>query len=190
MTERQSPVDIPPAAPIRRDGLQLRLGPIPLVVGENEHAVQVDNTGDAGAIVDGAHFELVQLHMHCPSEHTFGGVTAAMELHLVHQSRDGVLAVVGVMFIEGEENPALGSILDAVAGREHADSIDLDALVPHDRAHIAYDGSLTTPPYSEGVLWRVLVHPSTLSATQLDVLRAAHDGNARRVQPMGQRTFE
>jgi carbonic anhydrase len=190
MTDRQSPVDIPPTAPIHRDGLQLRLGPIPLVLGQNPSAIQVDNTGEAGAIVDGQRYELLQLHLHCPSEHTFGGVHAAMSLHLVHQSADGTLAVAGVMFIEGAENPALGSILDAVAGREHPAGIDLDALVPRDRAHIRYVGSLTSPPYSEGVLWRVLVRPSTLSTAQLEALRAAHESNARPVQPMGERTFE
>jgi carbonic anhydrase len=54
---------------------------------------------------------------------------------------------------------------------------------------VAYDGSLTTPPFTEGVAWRVLVRSNTLSAAQLAALRAVHDGNARPVQPMGARTF-
>lgn len=190
MTERQSPVDIPPTAPIHRDGLELRLGVIPLVLGHNPTAIQIDNTGEAGAIIGDEVFELVQLHMHCPSEHSFGGVHAAMALHLVHRSPAGVLAVVAVMFIEGMDNPTLGSILDAAAGREHPGALDLRSLVPRDRAHVAYVGSLTVPPYTEGVLWRVLVRPSTLSTAQLEALRAMHDGNARAVQPMGDRTFD
>ena len=190
MTDHQSPVDIPPTAPIHRDGLELRLGTIPLVLGDNPTAIQVDNTGVAGAVVGGEPYELVQLHMHSPGEHTFSGVHAAMELHLVFQSPDGVLAVVGVMFIEGMDNPALGSILDAAAGREHPANLDLDVLVPRDRAHIGYEGSLTTPPYTEGVRWRVLIRPSTVSASQLEALRAVHHGNSRPVQPMGERTFE
>jgi len=190
MPERQSPVDIPPGAPVHRDGLELRYGSIPLVLGHNPTAIQVDNTGEAVAIIGGHAFGLVQLHMHCPGEHTFSGTHAAMELHLVHQSSEGTLAVVGVMFIEGMENPALGSILGAVTDREHPAAVDLDTLVPQDRAHIVYDGSLTVPPYTEGVLWRVLVRPSTLSTAQLDSLRAARDGNTRPVQPMGDRTFE
>lgn len=190
MAEGQSPVDIPPTAPIHRHGLELRYGSIPLVLGHDPTAIQVDNTGEAGAIIDGEGYELVQLHTHCPSEHTFSGAHAAAELHLVHRSPAGVLAVVGVVFIEGAENPALGSILDAVAGREHPAAIDLDRLVPRDRAHIRYEGSLTTPPYTEGVHWRELVRPSSLSAAQLEALRAVHDGNARPAQPMGERSFD
>jgi len=189
MTERQSPVDIPPTAPIHRDGLELRLGVIPLVLGHNPTAIQVDNTGEAGVIIGDERYELAQLQIHCPSEHTFGGVHAALELQLVHQSPDGGLAVIGVMFIEGMDNPTLGSILDAAVGREHPAALDLDALVPRDRAHVAYDGSLTTPPYAEGVRWRVLVRPSTVSAAQLETLRTVHDSNARAVQPMGERSF-
>ena len=119
----QSPVDIPPTAPIHRDGLQLQLGVIPLVLGDNPNAIQVDNTGDAGAVIDGERYELVQLHMHCPSEHTFGGTHAAMELHLVLQSAEGQLAVVAVTFVEGRENPAIGAILDALSGGDTPDTL-------------------------------------------------------------------
>lgn len=188
--ERQSPVDIPPVAPIHRDGLELRYGSIPLVLGHNPTAIQVDNTGEAGARIEGHAFGLVQLHMHCPSEHTFSGAHTAMELHLVHQSAEGTLAVVGVTFVEGRENPALEAIISAAAGSDAPETIDIESLVPADRAHVAYDGSLTMPPYSEGVLWRVLIRANTLSASQLAALKGFHDGNSRPVQPMGDRTFE
>ena len=189
MPERQSPVDIPPATPVHREGLRIRYGSIPLVLGHNPMAIQVDNTGDAGAIIDGVPHRLMQLHMHCPGEHTVGGTHAAMELHFVHQSAEGALAVVGVMFVEGRENRAIGAILEAVVGGDRPEAFDLDALVPADRAYIAYDGSLTTPPYTEGVAWCVLVRANTISSTQLAALRAVHDGNAREIQPMNERSF-
>ena len=189
MTERQSPVDIPPDAPIHRAGLELRYGSIPLVLGHNPSAVQIDNTAAAAAIIDGHAYGLVQLHMHCPSEHTFSGTHAAMGLHLVHQSAEGALAVVAVTFVEGPANRAIGSIVDALAGEDAPESLDLDGLLPVDRAYVAYEGSLTTPPYSEGVAWRVLVRANTLSADQLAALTAVHDGNARPVQPMNERSF-
>jgi carbonic anhydrase len=92
--------------------------------------------------------------------------------------------------VEGHQNPALGAFIAALDGGDAPASIDLRSLVPRDRAHVAYEGSLTTPPYTEGVAWRVLVRPSTLSAAQLSSLRAVHDGNARPIQPMGDRHFD
>lgn len=190
--ERQSPVDIPPSAPVHRAGLELRYGPIPLVMGDNVTAIQVDNTSAAEAILDGQAYELLQFHLHCPAEHTFGGTRAPLGLHLVHRSAAGELAVVGVTFVEGRENPVLQAVISVLEGRGEAPTqelIDLRALIPVDLAHVAYDGSLTTPPYSESVRWRMLVRPNTLSTAQLDRLRAARPPNARPVQPMNERRF-
>ena len=68
----------------------VRYGSIPLVLGHNPSAVQIDNTAAAAAIIDGHAYGLVQLHMHCPSEHTFSGTHAAMGLHLVHHMVDSL----------------------------------------------------------------------------------------------------
>ena len=81
MAERQSPITIPPTAPIHRDGLKLSYGPIPLVLGHNPTAIQVDCTSETVIVINETRYELVQFHIHCPSEHTFGGTHAAMELH-------------------------------------------------------------------------------------------------------------
>ena len=189
MAEQQSPVDIPPDAPVRRGGLELRYGSIPLMLGREPTAVHADNTFEMVAVIEGHSFGLAQLHMHCPSEHTFGGTHTPMELHLVHQSYEGRVAVVGITFVEGRANPGLEAIIAALDRDDAPTTLDLRTLVPADHAHVAYDGSLTTPPFTEGVAWRVLIRPNTLSATQLAALKAVHDGNARPVQPMGARTF-
>ena len=189
MTDHQSPVDIPPTAPIHRDGLELRYGLMPLVVGDNPTAVQVDCTVDASIAIDGREFCLEQFHIHCPSEHTFGGTHTPMAIHLVHRSTEDELAVVAVLFVEGAANPAIERLVTALDDGHAVNDIDLRALLPRDRAHISYFGSLTTPPYTEGVVWRVLVRPSTISGEQLAALKAAHDDNARPVQPMGDRGF-
>ncbi len=190
MTDHQSPVDIPPTAPVHRDGLDLDYGTIPLVVGDNPTAVQVDCTVEAVMTIDGREYCLDQFHIHCPSEHTFGGTHTPMAIHLVHHAADGEIAVVAVLFVEGAANPVIGQLLDALGGDGQAHDIDLQALLPGDRTHVDYEGSLTTPPYTEGVTWRVLVRPGTVSPAQLAALRAIHDGNARPVQPMGDRHFD
>jgi carbonic anhydrase len=68
-------------------------------------------------------------------------------------------------------------------------TIDPAALVPDERTHVRYDGSLTVPPYTEGVAWYVLTTPATLSAEQLRALEAVHRGNNRELQPLHDRAF-
>jgi carbonic anhydrase len=189
MPERQSPVDIPPQAPLHRDGLELRYGPIPLVLGRHPSAIQVDCTREASALIDETRYELDQFHIHCPSEHTFGGAHAPLAVHLVHRSAAGRLAVVAVLFEEGPANAALAALIAALDETDPPTEVDLDDLLPSDRAFVAYDGSLTTPPFTEGVAWRVFVRASTLSAGQLEALRAVHCDNIRPVQPLNEREF-
>ena len=57
-----------------------------------------------------------------------------------------------------------------------------------------YDGSLTTPPCFESVIWTVLLEPLKLSLHQLHAFRYLHDHHAtiikntyRPVQPLGTR---
>ena len=189
MAERQSPVDIPPTAPVHRDGLELYYGSMPLVFGEHPSAVQVDCTIDAGIRLEGREYGLEQFHIHCPSEHTFGGAHTPMSIHFVHRSDADELAVTAVLFVEGAANPVIAQLLEALEGDDTARDLELLSLVPRDRAFVSYEGSLTTPPYTEGVSWRVFIRPSTVSTDQLAVLREAHGHNARPVQPMGERTF-
>ena len=108
----------------------------------------------------------------------------------MHQSHEGRVAVVGITFVEGRANPGLDAIIAALDRDDAPPTLDLRALVPADHAHVAYDGSLTTPPFTEGVAWRVLIRPGTLSSAQLGALQAVHGRNARPVQPMGERTFQ
>ena len=49
-------------------------------------------------------YHLKQFHFHTPSEHTVNGKHAPMEIHLVHQSDDQSLAVIGVLVQEGKHN--------------------------------------------------------------------------------------
>ncbi len=88
----------------------------------------------------------------------------------------------GVVLEGGSSHPAFGALLEG--GRR---VIDPRRLSPVDRSYIADRGSRTTPSYTDGVTWRVLVHPVAISAEQIGRLRAIHDGNVRPVQPLARR---
>lgn len=65
--------------------------------------------------------------------------------------------------------------------------VNVEHLLPDNRTHYRYDGSLTTPPCSEGVQGFVLATPVELSAAQIAAFRAVLSGNSRPVQPLNGR---
>jgi carbonic anhydrase len=192
----QSPVDVPGDAPVRADDVEWGYAPSVLTVLDTGHSVQVVPAEGSTAAIDGVAYELRQSHFHSPSEHTLEGEHTAMELHLVHVDESGGLAVIGVMLVEGTAQATIEAILDhlpATVGETvtvEGVTIDPTDLLPADRSYVAYPGSLTTPPCSEGVRWHVLVEPVELSVEQLEAFRAVHDGTNRPVQPLNDRAFE
>ena len=73
-------------------------------------------------------FNLKQFHFHTPSENNINGKSFPLEAHFVHATQDGKLAVIAVMFEEGEENQILKKIWDKFPlKRDHHFSINLNA---------------------------------------------------------------
>ncbi len=140
----------------------------------NGHTIQQNaEPGSFLTITDlNKRYELKQFHFHSPSEHQINGRSYAMELHFVHANDDGALAVVGVMIDEGKEHPVLSKLwawMPEHAGEtsEQAIGIEETDLLPPTRDYFSYNGSLTTPPCSEGVVWMVLKNPIEASAEQI-----------------------
>jgi carbonic anhydrase len=159
----------------------------------NGHTVQINYTDGDMLTIGAEQFELVQYHFHVPSEHTVKGQHHAMEMHLVHKSSTNKLAVIGVFIDEGAHNaafdPILGSLPTATGGEAHLKdvTVDVNQLLPADLDNYRYDGSLTTPPCTEGVTWIVLTTPIQMSADQIAAFRAVMNGNNRPVQPLNGR---
>lgn len=134
-------------------------------------------------------YQLKQLHFHSPAEHTINGKSFAMEVHFVHMNEQGALAVVGVMIEQGQAQPVLNQLWAFMP--EHAgDSIqqpvgiETTDLLPATREYFAYNGSLTTPPCSEGVKWMVLKTPIEASMEQISLFKSrVGEANNRPVQP-------
>ena len=71
-----------------------------------------------------------------------------------------------------------------------AEVIDLRTLLPVDKGYYTFQGSLTTPPCSEGVRWFVLKTPMTLAANELTAFAKLYPMNARPTQPLNGRAVE
>lgn len=201
----QSPVNIVVSGSSTLPALQAGHQPLALHVTHHEHIADGINTGHtiqvnyAGADtldVGGDRYALVQYHFHSPSEHTVEGKRFPMEMHLVHRAADGRLAVIGVPMVEGRTNPALAPVwanLPRKKGNEVKVShvvVDVDELLPGTLTTYRYDGSLTTPPCSEGVRWLVMTTPVEVGPEQVAAFRAVVRDNNRPVQPLNGRVIQ
>lgn len=187
--KNQSPVDLRESQAIRAElpAIELDYRPGGHEVVNNGHTIQVNYQPGSSMTVGGHRYELRQFHFHAPSENARDGKPFPMEVHFVHADAEGNLAVLGVMYELGGHNDALApawAVMPAQAGGTAAPAqlLDAAALVPADRAHFRFTGSLTTPPCSEGVLWLVLKQPAQLSAEQLAVFAKLYPMNARPIQ--------
>lgn len=139
-------------------------------------------------------FDLVQYHFHAPSEHTLSGRRYPMEMHMVHRSAAGRLAVVGRAHRRRPAQPRVRAGLEQPAARQgrgdalrarHGRRGRAAAVIPRS---YRYQGSLTTPPCTEGVEWVVLSTPIELDRQQIGTFGAIIHGNSRPVQALNGRT--
>lgn len=174
--------------------IELKFGPSEAELVNNGHTSELHSVAPQVMLLNGRPWTFRQLHFHAPSEHTMDGKRFEAEFHVVHQSDDGRLAVLGVLAVEGRDNADWAAFVDAAAAAPSVGStapagvVDLGALIPGSLDHFAYSGSLTTPPCSENVQWLVLEAPIELGQAQLDALTAVHDGNDRPIQASNGRT--
>lgn len=194
--KEQSPVDIRNAVPAKPERIAIHYGAQRLAIINNGHTIQVNLKPGNFIEVDGKRYDLVQYHFHHPSEHANDGAKTPMELHLVHRNKQsGKLAVLAVMMVAGKANPTIEELWEAMpsqAGPEKKVSkavINPRTLLPTERDHFRYEGSLTTPPCSEAVQWIAFKTPIELSEAQIDRFAALFPMNARPLQPIDGRVI-
>jgi carbonic anhydrase len=192
---RQSPINIPAGAPLNPADLTINYQPSGLTTLNNGHTIQANYDPGSSITLDGTTYDLIQFHFHNTSEHTLQGQYAPMEVHFVHKNADGQLAVIGVMLQPGAANAALEPIfanMPATAGDPQAIAgvtVNAADMLPAGRSYYRYDGSLTTPPCSEGVAWFVMASPIAVSDAQIAAYKALYTGNYRPIQALNQRSF-
>ncbi|NWS82755.1 CAH6 anhydrase, partial [Toxostoma redivivum] len=165
----------------------------------NGHSVQIDlppsmriSRGLPGL------YRAVQMHLHwggldlesSGSEHTIDGMRYFAELHIVHynsanyssfeeaKDKPQGLAVLAFLYTDGHfENTYYSEFISKLAKIRFAgqsttlSSLDVQAMLPENLSHFyRYQGSLTTPPCSESVIWTIFHSPVVLSHTQIQLL--------------------
>ena len=157
------------------------------------------NDGDGNYITIGkTDYLLYNIHAHTPSEHTINGKRFALELHFVHKSEAGQIAVVGVLVETGK--PDDGIIEGPSQSHPSTVEFNLVDLIPKDHSRFSYDGSLTTPGEDptvvgcpEVALWTVMKTPIQMSSDQIQEFENSGiacwgtKDTARPVQPINNR---
>ena len=176
------------------------------------HTIQADCDPANGVIIDGHLYNLLHFHFHSRSEHLIDGRDYPMEVHLVHVISDQQnedlpptlaatkpapksLAVIGVMIKEGRPNQLIKDLWTEIpkAGdaplRYKIKGQNASAFLPPagKRSFFRYNGSLTTPPCTENVLWTVMTEPIEFSKNQIDTFKKLYPRNNRPVQKTHQR---
>lgn len=190
----QTPIDLKKLSPQSESTLSFDYKDSQLRVVNNGHTIQANF--DLGSVItlDNKRYMLAQVHFHTPSEHAVSGKPYDLEAHLVHINVERELAVVGVFMKRGELHGALEKLwrdMPTQAGQSKvsaAERINGAEFLPERRDYHRYQGSLTTPPCSEGVNWVVMAEPVQLSEPQWERFVSVIGKNARPLQPLQGRT--
>ena len=152
------------------------------------HAIKFVCQEGSKLTVGSKQYKLIDFHYHAQSEHQIDGQSFPLEVHFVHKASETDLAVVGVLFVEGEENDLFTKFLshfpDEKGTYNDTTKFELSDLLPENKSFYHYNGSLTTPPCSEVVSWYVLKNKVTASSAQLNKLGSILKNNYRYVQSL------
>ncbi len=201
--QAQSPINLSAADTVDLIDPDFHYELVPLNLLNNGHTVQVPYAPGSYVMIDGKRYNLLQFHFHSPSEHAVDGEMRSAELHLVHQSDAGELAVVAVLLQEGDPSidlPAkdlkgyreLSKALPAKAGDKvrTEKTINARSLLPEKTTTYRYSGSLTTPPCTESVTWLVMTEPVMLPAKQILQYERLLNHNNRPLQRLNDRRVQ
>jgi len=160
----------------------------------NGHTVQVSFKKGNVLALDDVMYQMKQVHFHAPSENTIKGESFPLEAHFVHEDAEGNLVVLAVMFKEGAENRGLKKLWLQLPNKKSRAAKKLKTkvfpteLIPSKKGYYRFNGSLTTPPCSEGVIWFVKKATMTASKSQIDAFtKAMKHHNNRPVQLLNSR---
>jgi carbonic anhydrase len=164
-----------------------------LKIVNNGHTIQVNVPPGSKLRIDSKPFELLQFHFHRPSEEHIDGKPSAMVIHFVHKNDAGRLAVLGVLLKEGNENPGIKALWTHAPAKEGPEiapegvMFNPANLLPREYEFYSYEGSLTTPPCTEGVRFFILKSHVNVSREQVDAF--PFKKNARPIQPQNGRAI-
>ncbi|MFC1746887.1 carbonic anhydrase family protein [Candidatus Neomarinimicrobiota bacterium] len=194
---RQSPVDLSASGVLSNKIIRLEYGEASLRWIESNMGPYLVPTPGCRLWLNDEAYELVDIHLHAPSEHRINDSEYPMEVHIVHQGEHDGRVILGIPVQEGQGPAVMNSFWDTLQMRAESisdgDILGEDwiqkslGLVPPVAPCYIYEGSLTTPPCTEDVLWVVLDQPIYAPAAVLQAYTEKYAPTNRPLQPLNGR---
>lgn len=159
------------------------------------HTIQHNGEPGSFLVVGDKKYSLEQFHVHTPSEHTLDGKQFDLEIHFVHKTKSGEVAVVGV-FVRADEKADIDLPLSYDLPTKPGERVELESarnpsdFLPPSREYFTYAGSFTTPPCTEQIRWYVMKQPIGVPPKALERFVAILKSNNRPVQNLYDRVVE
>ncbi|KAI9731231.1 MAG: hypothetical protein M1834_005424 [Cirrosporium novae-zelandiae] len=144
-------------------------------------------TGNPSLTFDNETVYLKGWHIHSPSEHVVSGERTRAEIHFVHvDEHEEERAVVAMRVNPGTADSAFFSQLPSIIGHDDTTQVatTIDLTLALDEVQQlnklwTYQGSLTTPPCTEGIRWFVGQTIMTTGVEQMQEILASGSYSAR-----------
>lgn len=193
---RQSPVKLKAQPTVKNYAVKFSYQPSHEWVLNLGHTVELKYDQGSSVSFENKKYELIQFHFHTPSEHIIQQKHLPMEVHLVHLAKDSTYLVVAILFKEGKENSFIKKFTSDIPqtkdGQKQVKNkfLNINDLLPKSKRFYTYSGSLTTPPYTEGVRWLLFDEMTACSKEQIQTMKGYEGFNARDLQKLNHRNVE
>lgn len=187
--KKQSPINLAWKKPNKKGArLDFSYSPSAASIDLSTPVPQIRFNGGNQMLLNGKVFNLDRIEIHSPSEHQLSKNTMSLEIQFIHKAIEGgKMAALSVFAIEGHDNPLLQEVWNSLTSGNSTLQFDASKLIPPQKTFYSYEGSLTTPPCTEGVDRIVFNTPVELSQQQILAFRSKFPANARPVQPINGR---
>lgn len=126
-------------------------------------------------------YYLQSLQFHHPSEHYVNNEEQALEMQIFHKSDSEQIAVLSVFIKVGKENLEFNKLIELLKNPKENiwSEFNVAKVIDKNSKLFFYEGSLTTPPCTEGVKWFVMEKEMEMSKEQMnDIIKLALRGKA------------
>ncbi|MCI7411494.1 carbonic anhydrase family protein [Helicobacter bilis] len=133
--------------------------------------------------MNGNRYQLKEIYFKTPGENAIDSLRGILEAQFLHEDSKGHKVILAVFFVEERSNPVIETLVKNLPTQpdkaNFIANIDIHKLLPSNLTSYQFDGSLTTPPCSQGVRWIVLKQTMTITQSQVDSMRDITGSNAR-----------
>lgn len=137
-------------------------------------------------------FYLDHIHFHIPSEHTIDNKRFSVEWHFVHKGLHGNYLVLAILSdVDSNSIPSFEVLATTLSQKEKHLSLDANQLIRNElKEFYHYEGSLTTPPTLESVIWIIGKQVITIGSDLYRILNENANNNVRPIQRINDRKIK